>query len=227
MIARTVGVLGGTFDPIHVGHLHLAEEVRRILRLPRILMMLSARPPHKTADDLAPVAHREAMLRAALEDRPGLEIDTVELERPDVAYSIDTLRWLRDGSRRCTPLFILGMDSLIDLPTWREWRELLREFDLLVADRCRGAADIDGLVDEVRARLVELDDTEEMPGDLELGRGGRVFRMPVQPVAVSSSGVREKAAAGLALDGLVTPSVARYIQTHGLYCKEKRRSRPR
>jgi nicotinate-nucleotide adenylyltransferase len=216
---ETVGVLGGTFDPVHVGHLQIADEARERLGLSRTLLVPAARPPHKPQPELSPARHRLAMLRLAIEGRQGVEISMLELERSAVGYTIDTLRLIRDGVPSLDPVFIMGLDSLEQIATWRDWTELLAEFDLAVIDRSEeGAADAP-LCAEVTRRLVQL--TDAAARDLrDPGRGGRIFRLPLRPIPVSSSRIRELAGSGRDITGLVPPSVARYIQRTGLYTEE-------
>lgn len=224
---EVVGVLGGTFDPVHDGHLRIADAARRTLGLSRTLLMPAALPPHKVSDELAPAHHREAMLRLAVRGRPGLEIDTLELRSARVSFTIDTLRRLRDGRPPRRPVFVLGMDALRQISSWRRWRELLREFDLAVVDRSEDEpAPEETLQSEVARRLVTLAEAApraERSERLEVGRGGRVFRLPMAPIPVSSSEVRARARTGGDLSRLVPPAVARYIQDMGLYRQEKDR----
>ncbi|HKQ60156.1 MAG TPA: nicotinate (nicotinamide) nucleotide adenylyltransferase [Candidatus Polarisedimenticolaceae bacterium] len=218
-----VGVLGGSFDPVHVGHLALAEAVRRALPLSRVLLLPCAVPPHKPQRLLGAAEHRAAMLRLALEDHPGLELCTLELERGGVCYTIDTLRTLRRSQPPRDPVFLLGMDSLVELPTWRFYPQLLAEFDWVALDRAGSE------LEQVRSRLDEEVLSRLRPdlsglGDRPLGSGGRVLHLAVTPPDVSSSEVRARAAASESLDGLVPPAVARYIHREGLY--RPRRSVP-
>ena len=217
---ETVGVLGGTFDPVHVGHLQIADEARDRLALSRTLLVPAARPPHKPQPELSPAHHRLAMLRLAIEGRPGVEISMLELERSAVGFTIDTLRLIRDGVPSRNPVFILGRDSLGQITTWRDWTELLSEFDLAVIDRSEERAEEAELSPEVTRRLVRLADgaAREVP---DPGRGGRIFRLPVRPIPVSSSRIRELARTGRDITGLVPPGVARYIQRTGLYTEEE------
>jgi nicotinate-nucleotide adenylyltransferase len=222
--APPVGVLGGTFDPVHLGHLAIADEVRRRMRLSRVLLTPTAVPPHKTAERLSDADHRESMIRLALQGREGLELCALELHRDRVCYTIDTLRSLRDGTPPVQPLFLLGTDSLLQLQTWRDYSEMLREFDLVVVDRAgQGlAASSDELDSEISRRIVVL--AGSTPGaSSEPGRGGRVFHLRFDPVAISSSAIRARAAAGLELTGLVPPAVAKYIDRTALYRPEKAR----
>lgn len=216
---EAVGVLGGSFDPVHRGHLTIARRAREALGLGRVLFVLSPRPPHKDAASLTDPAHREAMLRAALEGRDDCAPSRVELERPGTGYTLDTLRALRDGDG-LAPVFILGMDSLAELHTWRDYRDLVREFDLVAVDRegttleqARARLDPD-----VARRLVALaGDGRGRDGRAPAGAGGRIFHLPIEPIRVSSSAVRRRAAAGEPLDDLVPREVAMYIREQGLY----------
>ncbi len=228
MSRSRVAVLGGTFDPIHSGHLQIAEHVREALRPERVLLVLSATPPHKDSAALCPAHHREAMLRLALAERPGLELSRLELDARRVCYTIDTLSTLRDGTPPVDPLFILGSDALLELPGWREAERIVAEFDLVAVDRpgCRLDEVRDRLAPELARRLVPMplaaDDRREREAP---GRGGRIFHLefPPTPIPISSSEIRARAADGRSLGGLVPPAVARYILDKGLYRKEERR----
>jgi nicotinate-nucleotide adenylyltransferase len=215
-----VGVLGGTFDPVHVGHLEIAERVRSRLGLSRMLLLPTARPPHKAPGELAPVADRAAMLRLALRDVPALEICALELDPNRVSYTVDSLRALRCGDPTpCLPLFVLGMDALAQIASWRSSDAILGEFDLVVVDRPdRRRSDLDP---RVAQRIVEL--PADLPPGLAPGTGGRIFHLPLVPIPVSSSVIRRRAARGEDLSGLVPPAVAEYIERTGLYRKESRR----
>jgi nicotinate-nucleotide adenylyltransferase len=224
---RPIGVLGGTFDPIHRGHLHIAEAVRTRLGLSRVVLVPTAVPPHKAQESLAPIEHRLAMLRMALAEHPALECSDLELDPTRIAYTIDTLRALRAGPPAQAPLFILGTDALVQLPTWREGERLLREFDLVAVDRAEHplASVLPRLDPEIRARVVELPahGTAAELAPLRLGAGGRILHLALSPSAVSSSTIRASAARGADLTELVPLPVAQYIQRMGLYRQEGRR----
>lgn len=216
-----VGVLGGTFDPVHLGHLAMAETALRLLDLERVLLMPSATPPHKSRPRLTPARHRAAMLRLAVEGRQGLEVCTMELDSGGVCYTVDSLRRLRRGPPPVCPVFVLGMDSLLDIGTWRDHEDLLWEFDLAVMDR-PGAALVevrDRLLPRVADSLVEIGrhGPDDPPGLFQHGAGGRVFHLPMAEVPVSSTEVRQRAARREDLDGLVPPAVDRYIRSNDLY----------
>jgi len=210
-----VGVLGGTFDPVHLGHVEIARRAGEAARLERVLLVPAAVPPHKTGRELAPAADREAMLRLAIAGVDGLEVSTIELEDGGVCYTIDTLRRLRTGPPPLAPVFILGMDSLVELGSWKDHRDLLREFDLIVVDRPGLRARLSA---EMGKALVDLEGGQGRASRaVEPGRGGRIFRLRLPPIPISSSGVRERAAAGGNLADLVPDAVAGYIRSRGLY----------
>lgn len=207
-----VGVLGGTFDPVHLGHLHVASSVAHRLAFPRMLLIPSAQPPHKARPGMAAAADRVEMLRLAVEGRPGLEVCDLEVRRGGTSYTIETLRALRDGDPPCAPVFVAGLDAWLEIATWRDPVRLREEFDFAVVARPGAGPAGEGAFPLTPA-----------PGPVpDLGRGGRAFLVTIDPMDVSSSLVRARAGAGLPLDGLVPPAVARYIQARSLYREENR-----
>ncbi len=221
---EAVGVLGGTFDPVHMGHLRIAVETRRLLGLSGTLLVPTAVPPHKRADELSPVHHRVAMLQLAVSGSAGIEICALELESERICYTIDTLRALRGGRPVRRPVFILGMDSLQQITIWRDWQDLVREFDLAVIERSESETRADVSLDPTLAgRLVSLDagsSAANLVDQLQPGRGGRIFRLPIGPIQISSSAIRARSRSGLDLENVVPPAVAGYIQRTGLYLRE-------
>lgn len=214
---RAIGVLGGTFDPVHVGHIHIAECVRRALSLARVSLVPAALPPHKAPEGITAADHRLAMLRAAVADRDGLDVDPIEIERGGTSYTVETLRSLRAREDRPLPVFVIGLDSLPELPLWREAQALVAEFDVVVVDRPgSGVEAIRGSLPAMIAdRLVAWDPVDDrLPA---LGHGGRIVHLPITAVDVASRDIRARLAAGGSPGALVPPMVARYIQEHGLY----------
>ena len=217
------GVLGGTFDPVHLGHLHAARCVRLAFALPEVVLVPAAVPPHKKRPGMAAAAHRLAMLRLAAQEEAWLSVSTAELDRGGISYTIDTLRGMRRARPLGAPLFILGADAFLELRTWKEPESLVRQFDLVVVDR-PGSALPPGAPDPELAallRTVPFAAGQGLPF-LEEPRptGGRVFRLEIPLRDVSSSQVRRCAAEGAPLDLLVPPAVARYIHDQGLYVME-------
>lgn len=208
---------GGTFDPVHDGHLAIARAARDELGVP-VHLVPAADPPHR-APPGADAGQRARMLELALAGEPGLRLDRRELERarhsPQPSYTVDTLLGLRDELGAGTPIaWLLGADSLLSLDRWHRWRELSGLAHLVVAER-HGAELDSGLPPAVRAHLATrwADDVAE----LQACPAGRVWRLrqPLQPE--SASEVRRRIAAGEPWRALVPEAVADYIQTHRLY----------
>lgn len=204
------GILGGSFDPVHSGHLALASGARAILGLDRVALLPCADPPHKPDRTLAPRHHRLEMLHLAVEGWECLRVSTYEIARGGVHYTIDTLRAMRVEASPRSPVFLLGSDALAEVGSWRLYDELLAEFDFAVASRA-GA----GVPPPGPAWNVSIDPP--------LGAGGRVFSLAIDVPDVSSSAIRRRVSKGEPLDDLVPSRVARYIQRHGLYTEEARR----
>lgn len=196
---RRIGVLGGTFDPVHNGHLHIAKELREALGLDGIIWVPAGRPPHKSGQIVSSDRDRLAMLELALTDPPSDEISTIDLDRGGPSYTADMLELLRDQVAPASLVFLMGEDSLRDFPTWRDPDRILRAAELAVA----GRPGIDTDLEVVVATIPEV--------------RGRVHIVPTVEVPFSSSDVRERIQEGASISGLVPPAVERYIHEHGLY----------
>lgn len=215
-----VAVLGGTFDPVHLGHLHVVRCVRSVFLPDRFLLVPCATSPHKTDRRVAATEHRLAMLRLAVRDLPGVEISTLEIDRGGVSFTIETLRSLREGPPPLRPVFVVGEDALAEIETWREHESLRREFDVIAVHRPEPSS-----LRPVSegASIVEVPFAVGAGGRIDgppPGSGGRIFRLAIPPSPISSSEVRRRAAREEATDGLVPREVADYIRDHDLYREE-------
>jgi nicotinate-nucleotide adenylyltransferase len=199
VVAGSLGILGGTFDPIHLGHLAIAEEARESLGLERVLLLPAAAPPHKPGRPVTPAADRVAMVELAIAGNPAFGISRLEIERGGESYTIDTLRSLR-AYGTVDPWFILSAEALAGLPSWHEPDRVLDLCRLAVVPRA-GYARLDPAW--VAARFP--------------GREDRVRFMPGPLLPISGSVVRRRAAAGRSVRYLVPDAVARYILDHRLY----------
>lgn len=210
-MSAPVGLFGGTFDPVHRGHLQVAEEVRSILGLEDFRMLPAGDPPHRQ-ETHASARDRLAMLELALADHPRLAIDRRELERAGPSWMVVTLESLRREQAERPQLLILGQDSANSLDRWHRWRELIGLAHLVVmtrpGQRPGYAAELEAWLAgrEVR-RAAELFDTP----------AGRLLYLDVTPLDISSTQVRRRAARGEPLDELVPEAVAAYIRRNGLY----------
>ena len=185
-----IGIFGGTFDPIHHGHLRTALELLRRLALARVLFVPSARQPLR-GPSAAPAGARLAMVRAAVRVEPRFAVDTRELERPGPSYTVDTLQSLRDDHGRRPLCLLLGMDAFLSLPRWRRWEELPGLAHIVVAHRPGWRPPGQGpLADLLRRRGTDS------PAALHEHRAGRVLVTPVTQLDVSASQIREFTATG-------------------------------
>jgi len=206
-------VYGGTFDPIHCGHLAIACAARDALDC-TVHLMPAGDPPHR-APPGADGATRAAMVALAIEDMPSLVLDRRELEREGRSYTVDTLAELRSELGAAQPLaWLVGADSLLGLPGWHRWRDLFGLAHLVVAERPGSALDAalpTGLADALQDRWTRA------PADLRSQPAGRVLRLH-QPLShVSATAVRARLAAGASTADWLPPAVAAFIHEKGLY----------
>ena len=195
-----VGILGGTFDPIHVGHIQMAEAALRGLELSEVLIVPDGRPPHK--GQVTPGRHRLAMARLAAEERPGLRVSDVELRRRGVTYTVDTLAHLRAKHPQRDYIYIVGSDTLMVLESWRAFGRAAALLAGVAVARREG----DDLA-AIRRQAAYLTDKY----------GLHIYLLEESVAAVSSTQVRRLAARDQRLEGLVCPAVAQYIRRHRLY----------
>lgn len=196
-----LGILGGTFDPPHLGHLLLAETVREALSLARVLFVPAADPPHKQEQAKSAAGHRRRMVELAIADNPRFELCTVDLERPGPHFSVDTVALIRQ--RYALPaddcIFIIGGDSLADLPVWHRPAELISLCRLAVVHRPGVQPDVNQLATQVP------------------GISGRLTWVETPLMQIAASDIRARVAAGQSIRYRVPPPVQTYIAQHHLY----------
>jgi len=196
-----IGVLGGTFDTVHLGHLIIAEEVREQLKLGRVLFVPSAHPWLKEERIITPAEHRVSMLRLALDSNPRFQISMVDVEREGPSYTVDTLSDLKHQFGDSTSFFfILGWDSLRDLHRWKDPDRIIEQCRLVAVGRPGSA----------KPRLSTLE--AALPGISQ-----RVIFLQKPLIGISSSEVRQRVAQGLSIKYLVPEAVEEYIREKGLY----------
>ncbi|MCK6554355.1 nicotinate-nucleotide adenylyltransferase [Candidatus Binatia bacterium] len=213
-----IGILGGTFNPIHLAHLRCAEEVGQAQALDRVLFVPSATPPHKGADNLAPAAARLAMVRLAIAGNPRFRVSTLEIDRGGRSYSVDTLLALRAAMPEAHLTFILGMDAFREIETWKRYAQLFELCDLVVTSRPPLPDPPARLILPVAVRRQFWYQPEQ--GILEHHRGTKVIFQPITALDISASAIRQRLATGASVRYLVPDSVLRYIRRHGLYAPE-------
>lgn len=207
-----VGILGGTFDPVHFGHLRAALEVLQRLRLEEVRLIPCHTPPHREAPAAAP-AQRLRMVRTAVAGVPGLTVDDREVRRAGVSYTVDTLRELRAELGAQRPLaLILGGDAFCGLPAWHEWRELPRLCHFVVVQRPGWEPPAAGEA----AQMLRAGAAAE-PAALRAPGAGRVLRCTVTQLEISASRIRAEVGAGRSARYLLPEAVLEIIETEGLY----------
>jgi nicotinate-nucleotide adenylyltransferase len=209
---RRIGLVGGTFDPIHYAHLAIAEEVRVALDLAEILFIPAGQPPHKTKRVTTPAHHRLAMLELAIASNPRFTISLVELDRPGPSYLVDTLRILRTQLGTGVELsFVIGWDSLEELHTWYDPPGILAQLDALIA--------------VARPGYKEDVDEGEYNKQLEARLPGIMRRLLVVQAPllnISSTDLRQRVAQGRPIKYQTPEAVERYIFEHGLYVSDSK-----
>jgi len=198
MTERALGIMGGTFDPIHVGHLAVAEEAREVLDLEHILFIPAGQPPHKRPEDVTPVEHRLAMVELAIADNTAFELSRIEVDRPGPSYTADTLEALAAEGDPVT--VILSAETFAELPTWHEPSRIFEAARVAVAPRWGYPAPDPGWL------------AATFPG-----REDRVSYLEGPRLGVSSTALRARVRAGRSIRYLVSQPVAAYIAANNLY----------
>jgi nicotinate-nucleotide adenylyltransferase len=203
-VAKKIGLLGGSFNPIHMGHLVLAEEARECLGLDRVLFVPNRQPPHKPMTEMASAEDRLRMVEAAIDGNPAFRACDIELRREGPSYSIDTVRELLDRSEGTWDIhFLIGADSLAELPTWYDVAELARLCRFVVFRR---PGDDLGDLEPLKGVL----DDEQIEAIAQ-----RRFDMPL--IGVSATDIRRLVREGRSVRYLVPDAVRRIIEEHRLY----------
>jgi nicotinate-nucleotide adenylyltransferase len=220
MSARSrLGVFGGTFDPIHVGHIAVAKALSARFALDRLLFVPAFVPPHKVGKEIESPYHRFAMVALAAAERADWLVSEIEVEAPARPYSIETVTRLNAQFPESAPVyFVIGADSFEDLPLWREYLRLVESCHMIVSARPGYSLDSESLPDAVRRRIVDLRGTPIASGFPDPGPSEtRIYLTEDAFVDVSSTAVREAIRRGESTHGLVPDKVAPYIEKHDLY----------
>lgn len=212
---RLVGMLGGTFDPIHYGHLRTAMQIKTIFAMHEMCLVPCHKPPHRDAP-VGDAQRRLQMATLAVAQSPGLSIDARELEREGPSYSIDTLTSMRQELDEQTAIcMLLGMDAFLGLPSWHRWRELLSCCHIIVMTRpgwqdrhADGYRELDALMASSR-----VENTQQ----LCRFRQGKIIVQEVAALDISATMIRDRIAQGLPVQGLTPDSVIQYIRQQGLF----------
>ena len=217
MAFRRVAIYGGTFDPVHLGHVEVARRVLKLFELDEVIFVPACVPPHKRNAHITSAFHRFAMIALATEQDQNLRVSTVELDAPQYPYAVETIERMKNVSERL--FFLIGADSWAEISTWHEWRKLLKMCDVIVVTRpgheigqnaVSPFADLVDLRDADQAAVTEL---------IQLERKPRVFITNVAMVDVSATEIRAAVRSNdlHKLKMMVSPAVASYIKKYNLY----------
>jgi len=191
---KRLGILGGTFDPIHSGHLILAEQLKDELKLQKVIFIPSANPPHKENHPVSPAKDRLKMVKIAIQDNPDFLISDIELRRGGKSYTIDTLARLVKFYKDSELFFLLGSDAIDELPTWKEPDKIFQKVKVVIALR---------------------------PGFDRINQKNRFVQkslvVPINGLNISSSQIRERIREGKSIRYLVPPGVEKFIRSKKLY----------
>ncbi|MGE5390492.1 MAG: nicotinate-nucleotide adenylyltransferase [Deltaproteobacteria bacterium] len=205
---KTLGIMGGTFDPVHYGHLIAAENSRSEFGLDRVIFMPAARPPHKDGECVLDSHHRLKMVKLAIASNPAFEISTLEQERQGFSYTINTVEYFRSRFPESQVFFIMGMDSLLMFDTWCDYERLAGLCRFIVVTRPGYVMDAGNpVLAELPSVLWENLSMLEIPG-----------------MDISSSDIRRRVQLGLPIKYMVPAVVEDYIQEHRLYREEESRN---
>jgi nicotinate-nucleotide adenylyltransferase len=211
---QPIGIFGGTFDPIHFGHLRLAEELAEAAGLSRVLFIPAGQPPHRGAPRTA-ASHRLGMVRRAIAGNPRFEVDAREVESLRASYTVDTLTEMRAELGNEQPLWLLlGADAFLDLPTWHQWRRL---FDLAhIAVAARPGARLlqsDAMPELLRSEVSQ----RQVAGGAATSPAGSVLLRQTTPLGISATAIRDTLARHGSARYLLPDAVLDYIHEHRLY----------
>jgi nicotinate-nucleotide adenylyltransferase len=212
IVAGRTGILGGTFDPVHLGHLAIAEEAREALGMERVLFVPAGRPPHKPGQRLAPVADRVAMVEVAIDDNPAFRLSRVEVDRPGPSFAADTVEILaaaeRAAGREPDLWWILSAEAFAAIASWRDPDRLLATCRMAVVPRAGAERPTPAWIESC------------LPGAAD-----RVAVVDGPELGVSSSLIRERVASGRSIRYLVPDAVGDHIAAHHLYVDTASRTR--
>jgi len=208
---QAIGILGGTFDPIHFGHLRSALELKQALDLAQVRLIPCYQPVHRK-NPIASPKQRLAMVEKAIENEPALTVDDCEIQRKGPSYMIDTLEHLKDKFPQTPLCLIMGIDALLNFPSWNRWQDILNIAHLVVAHRPQYHLPHTGIVSEIIKQRLKYN-----PDAFYEAPAGFILLHPVTPLEISATDIRKQIAIGRSPHYLLPDSVYKYIMEHGVY----------
>lgn len=211
MSTKPIGIMGGTFNPVHHGHLRSALDISDALSLTNVILMPTYMSPHKASNNID-TTHRLAMLKLAVQESPVLQTSDYEIKRQQVSYTAQTIDYFRAEHPQTPLCFLMGMDSFMHFTTWHRWQDILKQCHLVISPRpgYEIAANSDA------AKLLAAHQTSSVES-LHRALGGFIFLHHAHPLSISSSGIRDLQSNKQPITFLTPPRVEAYINTHQLY----------
>lgn len=217
---KRIAIYGGTFDPVHLGHIEVAKRVSELFEIDELLFVPAQVAPHKLTQPVTPAMHRYAMLVLATQQDPRLRVSTFELEAPDRRYTVDTLAHFKlEFGESADLFFVMGADSWSEITTWREWERLLALVNHIVVTRPGYDINLDLVSSSVRERIVDLRGSKQIPKVVNEAAGEKIFITDVVMLENSATEIRRALREDdwNQLTRLVPPSVADYIRKYESY----------
>jgi nicotinate-nucleotide adenylyltransferase len=208
---QAIGILGGTFDPIHFGHLRMALELCQTLNLAEVRLIPCFQPVHRKSP-VASAEDRLAMVRAAIIDEPALKVDDCEIERQGPSYMVDTLTYLRNKNPKTPLCLIMGIDALLGFPSWHRYEEILDLAHLVIAHRPQYHIPQTGTVSALISKHLAHN-----PAVIHESLAGSIILQPITPLDISATDIRKQIAMGRSPRYLLPENVYKYIEEHGVY----------
>ena len=217
MMKDRIGIFGGTFNPIHMGHLKAARIVQRKCLLKKVLFIPSYIPPHKESAEIASPAHRLKMVELALASYPQFIPSSIEIDVRERSYSIITLKKIKKLFPKSLVLFILGIDAFLEIDTWKDYHQVLQQCFFIVISRpgYRLQEAMRVLEGKYQEMMVEISETEEIEGDMFTSY--KIFLLSMDSLNLASTEIRERIKRGDSIKGMVPETVEIYIDENGLY----------
>lgn len=209
------GILGGTFNPVHLAHLAIAEEVKQAFQLERILFIPAAQPPHKDVAGEIPFRDRLAMVELAIQKIPGFEVSDLEIRRQGKSYSVDTLQVLKQEDPEGELYFIVGLDSYRDIATWKDCNRIFCLSHVVVTTR--PGVQVDDPLAPLPVAIRKDFCYDERANKLRHKSGHCVYFLTKTKLDISSTGIRERLYLGLPVGHMIPPAVSDYIEKQKLY----------
>ena len=222
-MSKRIALYGGTFDPVHRGHIAVAHGLSKIFALDEVVLIPAYVAPHKRVKGVTPALHRYAMLALATQAEPGLRVSTIELDAPERPFTFETLTLVREKLGDETQLFfIMGADSWMEITTWREWEKVLGLSNHIVVTRPGYDLSAEHVTPAVRARIVDLrggQEKEQAAAIIDESDRIRIYVTDAVNMDVSATAIRQAVRENREADWLkdVHPAVADYIRKYGLY----------